>query len=130
MLRVHDLDRAVAFYAGRLGMTVLRRQDFKEGRFTLAFLGYGPESETSVIELTHNWDDRDYTLGDAFGHLAVEVDDVHRAVEHLAQAGVPVSRAPGPLKGDTSQIIAFVKDPDGYAVELIQRRAWSGEDRP
>ena len=122
MLRVRDLDRSLAFYVNRLGMTVLRRQEFTEGRFTLVFVGYGAERHATVIELTHNWDDRDYVLGSAYGHLAVEVVDLSAAIAELAALGVRITRAPGPLKGDLTQLIAFVADPDGYSVELIQRR--------
>jgi lactoylglutathione lyase len=120
MLRVRDLDRALTFYVGKLGMRLLRRQDFPEGRFTLAFVGYAPESEATVIELTHNWGEHNYEIGTAFGHVAVEVSDVTVAAQALAEAGVPVARPPGPLKGGT-ELIAFVEDPDGYRVELIER---------
>lgn len=120
MLRVRDLNSALTFYVDRLGMTVMRQQEFPEGRFTLAFVGYLSEHETSVIELTYNWDDRPYVLGSAFGHLAIEVDDVEAAINDLAGSGVTVTRQPGPLTGDPSQFIAFVTDPDGYAIELIQ----------
>lgn len=121
MLRVRDLDRALAFYVDILGMQLLRRQDFLAGRFTLAFVGYGPEDVASVLELTHNWDTRDYELGSSFGHIAIEVADVRQATRALAGAGVPVTRPAGPLQGDPQEIIAFVEDPDGYRVELVQR---------
>lgn len=123
MLRVGDLERSLAFYLQQLGMRLLRRQDFTEGRFTLAFVGYGDEGDTAVLELTHNWDRRDYALGDAFGHVAIGVEDVYAAVRQLAANGVRVTRPAGPLKGDPSELIAFVEDPDGYRIELIQRRA-------
>jgi lactoylglutathione lyase len=122
MLRVRDLERSLRFYVDGLGMRVQRRQEFPEGQFTLAFVGYGPESAATVLELTYNWDDRDYDLGTAYGHVAIEVADLAAAVERLASAGTAITRAPGPLKGDPSQHIAFVRDPDGYAVELIARR--------
>lgn len=123
MLRVRDLNSALQFYVGQLGMQLLRLQPFPEGRFTLAFVGYGPEAQTAVLELTHNWDEPVYTQGNAFGHVAIAVPDVHQATAALAQAGVPVIRAAGPLKGDPGQVIAFVEDPDGYRVELIQTTA-------
>lgn len=127
MLRVRDLDLSLAFYVEQLGMTLRRRQDFPDGRFTLAFVGYAPEAVGTVLELTYNWDGRTYSLGDAFGHLAIEVNNVHAVVDRLSVANVPVTRAPGPLSGDPSQLIAFVRDPDGYPIELIQRREWPAE---
>jgi len=119
MLRVGDLDRSIAFYTDVLGMTLLRRKDYEQGRFTLAFLGYGPESETTVLELTHNWDTPSYELGTAYGHLALGVDDIHGACGHIAERGGRVVRPPGPMKHG-STVIAFIEDPDGYKVELIQ----------
>ena len=121
MLRVGDLDRALDFYIGSLGMQLLRRRDFPESRFTLAFVGYAPEAEAAAIELTYNWDRRDYAAGDAFGHIAVAVPDLARAVDCLRDRGVAIVRPPGPLAGDPSQYIAFVEDPDGYRIELIER---------
>jgi len=121
MLRVRDLERSLAFYVGHLGMRVLRRQDFSEGRFTLAFVGYGEEDVTAVIELTHNWNPQAYELGTAYGHIAIGVANVVTTTQSLAQAGVRVVRPAGPLKGDERQLIAFVEDPDGYKIELIQR---------
>jgi len=123
MLRVVDLDKSLDFYTRHLGMSVLRRRDFPDGRFTLAFLGYGDESETTVIELTHNWDqDGAYELGTAFGHLAVAVPDVYEVCGALEAEGVPVPRKPGPMKFGGSQThMAFIEDPDGYRIELIQR---------
>lgn len=125
MLRVKQLEDSLAFYVGHLGMRLLRRKDFVEGQFTLAFVGYGEEADSAVIELTHNWGADGYSLGTAFGHLAIGVPDIYEAVRLLQHAGVRVARAPGPLKGDPSELIAFVEDPDGYKVELIQHR-----DRP
>lgn len=122
MIRVRDLDRSLDFYVGLLGMRLLRLRDFPEGRFTLAFVGYGPESDTTVIELTHNWDTSTYALGTAWGHLAFEVADVQAAAAALAAAGVAVVRPAGPLKGDPQETIAFVEDPDGYRIELIEQR--------
>jgi lactoylglutathione lyase len=121
MLRVRDLERSLDFYVGRLGLRLLRRRDFAEGRFTLAFVGYGEESEVCVLELTHNWDNTDYALGTAYGHIAIGVHDVYEATSALEQQGVRVTRPAGPLKGDTSEHISFVEDPDGYRLELIQR---------
>jgi len=121
MLRVTDMDRSIAFYTDVMGMKLLRRKDYETGRFTLAFVGYQPESEAAVIELTHNWDTDAYTLGDAFGHIAVQVDDAYAACESVKQRGGLVSREAGPMKGGTT-VIAFVQDPDGYKIELIERR--------
>lgn len=123
MLRVRDLERALDFYVGKLGMQLLRRQDFADQRFTLAFVGYGREHDTTVIELTHNWDVDGYELGTAFGHVAIGVEDVYLAAASLADQGVRVTRPAGPLKGDVRELIAFVEDPDGYKIELIERRA-------
>jgi len=120
MLRVVDLDRSLAFYTDVLGMRLLRRQDYPEGRFTLAFVGYGDESATAVIELTHNWDTTRYELGNAFGHIALAVPDAYRACEEIRQRGGVVVREAGPMKHGSS-VIAFVEDPDGYKIELIQR---------
>ena len=121
MLRVGDLDRSVDFYTRVLGMRLLRRLDFPEGKFTLAFVGYGDETRDTVLELTYNWGVAAYELGTGFGHLALEVDDVHAAVEDIRAKGGVIHREPGPMNAGTS-IIAFVKDPDGYAIELISHR--------
>jgi len=118
MLRVGDLERSIQFYTEVLGMKLLRRNDFKEGRFTLAFVGFEPESEGSVIELTHNWDVAEYEHGSAFGHIAIQVDDVYEACELIRKKGGEVTREAGPMQG-TSSILAFVKDPDGYPIELL-----------
>jgi len=118
MLRVGDLDRSIAFYTGLLGMQLLRRKDFPGGRFTLAFLGYGPESEQTVLELTHNWDTASYDLGTAYGHIAIGVDDVHAACERIKARGGKVVREPGPMQHG-STVLAFVEDPDGYRIELL-----------
>ena len=123
MLRVRDLERALAFYVGQLGMRVLRRRDFPEGRFTLAFVGYDDEDRSTALELTYNWGDVAYEPGTAFGHLAIGVRDVFEASAALARAGVTVARSPGPLPGDPGEVIAFVLDPDGYRIELIQRQS-------
>ena len=121
MLRVKDLDASVAFYTKLLGMKELRRNEVPGGRYTLAFVGYGDESSTSVIELTHNWDQEEpYEIGSGFGHLAVGMPDVYAACEALKQAGAKITREAGPVKHGTT-VIAFVEDPDGYKVELVQR---------
>ncbi|MCM8595793.1 lactoylglutathione lyase [Accumulibacter sp.] len=122
MIRVGDLDRSLAFYTEVLGMRLLRRQDYPAGRFTLAFVGYGPESEGAVLELTHNWDTASYELGSGFGHVAIEVPDAYAACEQIRQRGGRVVREAGPMKHGTT-VIAFVEDPDGYRIELIQRKS-------
>ena len=120
MLRVGDLDASIRFWTEHFGMKLLRRTDYPEGRFTLAFVGYGDESEHTVLELTYNWGRSDYQLGDAFGHVAVGVEDIRAVCERLRAAGVRITREPGPMKhGKTA--IAFVEDPNGYKVELIER---------
>jgi len=121
MLRVGNLERSLAFYRDVLGMRELRRKDYPEGRFTLAFVGYQSESESAVLELTHNWDSDHYNLGNAFGHIAIEVDDAYEACEQVRQKGGKVVREAGPMKhGNT--VIAFAEDPDGYKIEFIQKR--------
>jgi lactoylglutathione lyase len=120
MLRVGDLDRSIAFYTEVLGMKLLRRKDYPDGKFTLAFVGYGDESEEAVIELTHNWDTRSYDLGNGFGHIAVAVPDAYEACGAVEARGGKVTRAAGPMKHGTT-VIAFVEDPDGYKIEFIQR---------
>ena len=120
MLRVGDLQRALDFYIGVLGMKLLRKRDYPEGRFTLAFVGYGEEAETAVLELTHNWDTGSYQLGNAYGHVAIEVEDAYKACDEVKKRGGKVSREAGPMKHGTT-VIAFVEDPDGYKIEFIQR---------
>jgi len=122
MLRVGELDRSLRFYTEVLGMKVLRRKDYPDGKFTLAFVGYGDESETAVIELTHNWGVDKYDLGNAYGHIAVEVDDAYKACEEVKKRGGKVTREAGPMKHGTT-VIAFVEDPDGYKIEFIQRKS-------
>lgn len=119
MLRVGDLDKSINFYTQAFGMKLLRRHDYPEGRFTLAFIGYGDEEHNSVIELTHNWDTPSYDLGTGFGHIALGCDDIYAVCEIARQNGGIVTREPGPMKHGTT-VIAFVSDPDGYKVELIQ----------
>jgi lactoylglutathione lyase len=118
MLRVTDLEKSLSFYTDVLGMKLLRRKDYPEGKFTLAFVGYGDESEQAVLELTHNWDTDSYELGNAYGHIAIEVDDVYAACDAIKAKGGEVVREAGPMKHGSS-ILAFVKDPDGYMVELL-----------
>jgi lactoylglutathione lyase len=121
MIRVKDLDASLRFYTEQLGMQLIRKRDYESGRFTLAFVGYGEEAGNTVIELTHNWDQAEpYSLGSGFGHLAVAVPDVYEVCEGLAAAGVKIPRPPGPMAHGGS-VIAFVEDPDGYRIELIQR---------
>ena len=118
MIRVGDLDKSIAFYRDILGMELLRRKDFPEGKFTLAFLGYGDESENTVLELTHNWETTSYDLGNGYGHIAIGVDDVYEACERIRNTGGNVVREPGPMMHG-STVIAFVEDPDGYKIELL-----------
>ena len=121
MIRVRDLDSSLDFYTRLLGMQLLRKKDFPGGRFTLAFVGYGPEESSAVIELTHNWDqEAPYDLGDGYGHVALGVPDIYGTCKALAEGGGKVVREPGPMKHG-STVIAFVEDPDGYKIELIER---------
>ncbi len=120
MIRVGDLEKSLKFYTEVLGMALLRRQDYPEGRFTLAFVGYGPESESAVIELTHNWDTAAYDIGNGFGHIALAVPDAYAACAEIKARGGVVVREAGPMKHGNA-VIAFVEDPDGYKIELIQR---------
>lgn len=119
MIRVFDLEKSIAFYTGLLGMKLLRREDFEGGRFTLAFVGYGPEDSSTVVELTHNWDQAaPYDIGTGFGHLALGVRDIYGVCAQLEKQGASIPRPPGPMKHGTTHI-AFVEDPDGYKIELI-----------
>jgi lactoylglutathione lyase len=120
MLRVGNLERSIKFYADHFGMKELRRNDVPDGKYTLAFLGYGPEETHTVLELTYNYGVDKYEMGSAFGHLAVGVPDIYGTCEKMRAAGVKISREPGPVKFGTT-LIAFVEDPDGYKIELIQR---------
>lgn len=122
MLRVGDLERSLAFYTQVLGMKLLRRKDYPEGKFTLAFVGYQEESDGTVLELTHNWDITSYNLGEGFGHIAIEVDDAYQACENTKKNGGKVTREAGPMKHGTT-VIAFIEDPDGYKIEFIQKKA-------
>ena len=121
MIRVGDLDRSIAFYTKVLGMKELRRKDYPDGRFTLAFVGYGDEADHTVIELTHNWDTPRYDLGSGYGHVALGVPDIYATCNELRTRGAKIVREPGPMKHGTTHI-AFVEDPDGYKIELIQEK--------
>ena len=121
MLRVGDLEKSIAFYTGVLGMKLLRQKEYPDGEFTLAFVGYGDESANTVIELTYNWGVDKYEIGTAFGHIALEVDDVYQATDAIRQRGGRILRDAGPMNAGTT-IIAFVEDPDGYQIELIGRK--------
>jgi lactoylglutathione lyase len=121
MLRVADLDRSLAFYTQVLGMRLLRRDDYPDGKFTLAFVGYGEETENTVLELTHNWDTDRYDIGTAYGHIAIAVPDAYLACDDIGRRGGKVIRPAGPMKHG-STVIAFVEDPDGYKIELIERK--------
>ncbi len=120
MIRVGDLEKSIAFYTEALGMRLLRRHDYPGGRFTLAFVGYGDEGSTAVIELTHNWDTSSYDLGEGFGHVAIGVEDIEAACSRVREHGGAVVREPGPMKHG-STVLAFVEDPDGYKIEFIER---------
>ena len=119
MLRVGDMERSKKFYTDVLEMNLIRERKFPEGEFTLAFLGYGEESDSTVLELTHNWGESEYEIGTAYGHIAIGVDDVYEACEKIKKAGGKVVREAGPMAGGTT-VIAFVEDPDGYKIELLQ----------
>ena len=121
MIRVGDLERSIDFYTNVLGMRVLRKTDYPSGRFTNVFVGYEDESKAAVLELTHNWDTKSYDLGTGYGHVAVEVEDAYKACDDIRSRGGKVTREAGPMKHGTT-VIAFVEDPDGYKIELIQRR--------
>ena len=121
MLRVGDLGKSIAFYSDVLGMSELRRKDYPDGEFTLAFMGYGDEKDHTVLELTHNWGVESYDLGTAYGHIAIEVDDVYDACEKMKQTGGKIIRDAGPMNAGTT-IIAFLEDPDGYQIELIGKK--------
>ena len=122
MIRVGDLDRSIKFYTEVLGMKLLRQKEYPDGEFTLAFIGYGEESENTVIELTYNWGKDKYELGEGFGHIALEVDDVYQATDEIRDRGGKIIRDAGPMNAGTT-IIAFVEDPDGYQIELIGKKS-------
>ncbi len=121
MLRVGDLEKSLAFYTEVLGMRLLRKRDYPEGKFTLAFLGYGDEDSTAVLELTHNWDTKSYEIGTGFGHIAIAVEDASQTCADVKARGGKVTREAGPMKHGTT-VIAFAEDPDGYKIEFIQRK--------
>ncbi len=121
MFRVGDLNKSLAFYTEVLGMKLLRQSDYPDGKFTLAFVGYGDEADHTVLELTHNWNTAQYDLGNAYGHIALEVDDAYKACDDARNKGGKVVREAGPMKHGTT-VIAFVEDPDGYKIEFIQRK--------
>ncbi len=121
MIRVNDLDESIRFYCDLLGMRLLRKKEYPSGRFTLAFVGYGDEASSAVVELTYNWDTHQYSVGDGFGHIAVGVDDIYATCEALRGKGGKTVREPGPMKHGTTEI-AFVEDPNGYKIELIQAK--------
>lgn len=122
MLRVGDLDRSIRFYTEVLGMHLLRHKDYPEGKFSLAFVGYGDEVGNTVIEFTYNWGVSEYEIGNGFGHIAIEVDDVYEAAEKIRTLGGKVIREPGPMNAGTT-VIAFFEDPDGYQIELVGRKS-------
>ena len=126
MLRVGNLDRSIDFYTNVLGMKVLRRKDYPDGKFTLAFVGYGEEKDHTVLELTHNWDTDKYDLGNAYGHVALEVDNAAQACDKVREKGGKVVREAGPMKHGRT-VIAFVEDPDGYKIEFIEKGTWGGD---
>jgi len=128
MLRVGNLEESLKFYTEVLGMKLLRQKEYPDGKFTLAFVGYGDESDHTVLELTYNWGTDKYTLGDAYGHIAIGVDDIYATCDEIKTRGGKVSREPGPMKHG-STVIAFVQDPDGYKVELIQLKAQSNVEK-
>ena len=120
MIRVNDLEESIKFYSEVLGMKLLREKEYPEGKFSLAFLGYGNETENTVIELTYNWDKNHYEHGSAFGHIAIEVDDIYKVCEEIKSKGVKVIRDPGPMMG-SRLLLAFIEDPNGYKIELIEK---------
>ncbi|MGH7771362.1 MAG: lactoylglutathione lyase [Candidatus Binatia bacterium] len=122
MIRVNDLDESIKFYCDVLGMKLLRKKDYPSGRFTLAFVGYGSESEQAVIELTYNWDTHQYDLGNGFGHIALGVGDIYKTCQELRGKGAKIVREPGPMKHGGSEI-AFIEDPNGYKIELINLKS-------
>lgn len=120
MIRVNNLEESIKFYTEVLGMSLIRKKEYPEGKFSLAFLGYGKESEETVIELTYNWDKSEYDHGNAFGHIALEVDDIYKACDEIKKQGTKVLRDPGPMMG-SKLLLAFIEDPNGYKIELIEK---------
>ena len=126
MIRVGDQEKSIKFYTEILGMKVLRQKEYPGGRFTNTFVGYGDETEHTVVELTYNWDTDEYSHGSGFGHLAFGVEDIYSTCEAMREMGVNITREPGPMKHGTT-VIAFVEDPDGYKIELIEKKFFSGD---
>ncbi len=122
MLRVTDLEKSLDFYVRILGMRLLRKKDFPEGKFTLVFVGYGDEFDSTVLELTYNWETHEYDLGNAYGHIAIEVDDIYKMCDDIREQGGKVIREPGPMKHGTT-VLAFIEDPDGYKIELLGKKS-------
>lgn len=123
MIRVKDLEKSINFYCDYFNMQLIRKKDYPGGKFTLAFVGYGDEENNTVLELTHNWDsEEDYDLGNGFGHIALGVPDIYKTCDVLEKAGLEIPRPPGPMKHGSRSIIAFIKDPDGYMIELIEKK--------
>jgi len=120
MIRVNNLEESIKFYTQVLGMNLLREKEYPEGKFSLAFLGYGKETEETVIELTYNWDKSEYEHGNAFGHIAIEVDDIYQFCEEIKNKGANIIRDPGPMMG-SKLVLAFIEDPNGYKIELIEK---------
>ncbi len=120
MIRVNNLEESIKFYTEVLGMSLIREKEYPEGKFSLAFLGYGKETEETVIELTYNWDKSEYDHGNAFGHIAVEVDDIYKACDEIKKQGTKIIRDPGPMMG-SKLLLAFIEDPNGYKIELIEK---------
>ena len=120
MIRVNNLEESIKFYTEVLGMTLIREKEYPEGKFSLAFLGYGKETEETVIELTYNWDKSEYDHGNAFGHIALEVDDIYKACDEIKKQGTKIIRDPGPMMG-SKLLLAFIEDPNGYKIELIEK---------
>jgi lactoylglutathione lyase len=123
MLRVSDLNRSIQFYTEVLGMRLLRREEYLRGKYTLAFVGFGDEGDSTVLEFTYNWEVSEYELGDAFGHISIEVEDVYAAAEKIRKLGGKVVREPGPMNAGTT-VVAFIEDPDGYQIELIAKKTY------
>ena len=123
MLRVSDLNRSIQFYTEVLGMRLLRREEYPRGKYTLAFVGFGDEGDSTVIEFTYNWGVSEYEIGNAFGHISIEVDDVYAAADKISKRGGKIVRAPGPMNAGTT-IVAFFEDPDGYEIELIAKKSY------
>lgn len=121
MLRVNHLETSINFYTQHMGMRLLRQNDYSQGRFTLAFLGFADEAEATVIELTHNWDTASYQMGNALGHLAFAVRDIYACCENFKAQGIKITRAPAAMRYDSTETIAFIEDPDGYTIELIEK---------